>query len=76
VNDVAARISLLNSAPPSSAPDPEVDFWKQKIAALTAVNPTAAYKSPLASNNVFSPTNAKGSAVEAIRMRKREAGRR
>jgi hypothetical protein len=68
VASVTAKIDQLNSQP--LAPDSEVEAWKRKIAALSAVNPTASYSSPLSQSNVFSPTNPKGSAIDAIRQRK------
>ena len=72
VASVEKKIERMNRTPLAGV-DPEVEMWKKKIAELTKVNPTAKYSSPLSTNNVFSPTNPKGSAMDAIRMRKKEA---
>jgi hypothetical protein len=75
VASVEAKIRSMNRAPINTI-DPEVEFWKQKIAALSAVNPTSSYTSPLRENNVFSPTNPKGSAMDAVRMRRKSGDNR
>jgi hypothetical protein len=69
VRSVEERVEKM---PLPSGVDDEVEMWRRKIAALSAVNPTASYQSPIKDTG-FSPGSARGSGLEAV---KRRANRR
>mmetsp|Transcript_10000 Transcript_10000/g.20420 ORF Transcript_10000/g.20420 Transcript_10000/m.20420 type:complete len:291 (+) Transcript_10000:98-970(+) len=68
VKSVEERVEKM---PLPSGVDDEVEMWRRKIAALSAVNPTASYQSPIKDSG-FSPGSARGSGLDAV---KRRAGR-
>ncbi len=73
VADVESRIKGMSKQP--LAPDPEVEFWRKKIADLTAVNPTKGYTPPkhTGASDIFSPSHPRGSALDAARRRARSS---
>ncbi|GMH83883.1 hypothetical protein TrVE_jg5458 [Triparma verrucosa] len=68
VQSVEAKINKINNTRSKGGKDPEVEMWKKKIAALSAVNPTKSYTSPLKVTG-FSPTSARGSGLDAVKRR-------